>query len=124
VIHPVERQRPRPSGPATPTPSYENVVTWRNSFWAGFGDGIRARLNESRRQAVKTWEETHGTSLSLVVLEKSAQVDQAYNERWGNGLRKTTGSYVRGGGAAAGRSAAGRSDVGNARISGRKALGK
>ncbi len=108
---------------ATPTPSWENGVSFRNSFVAGYTSGIGGRLRSSRSRATKEWEAEHGTSVALVVLEKNEQVKAAYDERWGGQLRKVSTSYARGSGHGAGRSAANRADVGNARISGRKALG-
>lgn len=113
----------RPPGPR------ESVAAYRRSWIYGFAARVHQRLLEAERSAVS--ETSCGSaagapSVELVLADRGAEVDRAYDEEFGD-LRRARRPQVSGSGYRRGAAAADRADLGGPRLGGRgraRALGR
>ena len=101
----------------TERPRWENAKAWRNSFMQGFTSGVRPRLSKARRDAVNDAVAEQGDDLLPILRNRSAQVEDVYEQKWKGQLRSVSRSASTGGAHGAGRSAGSRADVGRSRVS-------
>lgn len=96
----------------------------QRDFMLGFADGTQSRLQAARKAAeasakVDYQNPLRGTSVALVLVDRQKQVDEWYDEHYGN-LKKGRGYSVAGGhgGYSEGRAAAMRADHGQPGVQG------
>lgn len=89
-------------------------IKWRNSFAMSFADRIGQRMRQARaatRQQAQA-EAPTGTSVALVLADRKALVDQAFNEKYPKLRTKHSSSGGYASGSAAGRAAGDRANLG------------
>jgi len=106
-------------------PPWENKAAFRRSWLAGYrtaiGDRLRKAETRAETEAASRFQAT-GTTSSLVLADRSAQVDTALREEYPH-LRTARPRTLSGSGATDGWAAGQRADLGGSRISGsRQAL--
>jgi hypothetical protein len=101
----------------------ESVAAYRRSWLQGFAAQVHQRLVEAQSAAVAARDEaadagTPGTALVLV--DRKAQVDAAYEQQWGHLTGRARRQNLTGSGFAAGAEAGLRADIGGKRIGDRR----
>lgn len=98
----------------TPTPSGENVAAFRRSWLAGFTSAISRRLTEAEDRAASRADaqaREQGSSMALVLADRSAMVDSAVADEYPR-LRRGRTRALSGSGGRAGWAAGQRADLG------------
>ncbi|GGD23272.1 DUF2786 domain-containing protein [Nocardioides daphniae] len=104
----------------TPVPHGEHQAAFRRSWLAGFRISIAERLRRSEEEAERRAEARSaptGRSTSLVLADRSREVDHAVAEQYPQ-LRTARPSSLSGSGMQAGYEAGARADLGGARLRG------
>lgn len=102
-----------------------SVPTFRRSWYTGFTNEVRARLERIEAQAAAaaqaaTTDDTGGKSTELVLVDRKTAVDLAYNELFGD-LPKTKSRQTLDANAYyAGKEAGRRADIGQSRVGGNR----
>lgn len=102
-----------------------SVPTFRRSWYTGFTNEVRARLERIEAQAAAaaqaaTTDDTGGKSTELVLVDRKTAVDLAYNELFGD-LPKTKSRRTLDANAYyAGKEAGRRADIGQSRVGGNR----
>ena len=88
----------------------------RRSFMAGFIVEVERRLRAAEERAKAEAEPTPGVSTALVLRDRSAAVQDAYEERYPKGSVRKSKTTYRGNAFGAGQAAGMRADIGQGRI--------
>ena len=101
-------------------PPGESKAAYRRAWYAGYAAAVGGRLREAERRAAAEHQPDAATagsaaSAALVLAERSAQVERAYEDHFGH-LRRAPRRRLSGGGSAAGFDAGQRADLGGTRL--------
>lgn len=96
-------------------PPWENIKTFRRSWFEGFASTVGARIKQAEAVAEREPETTASTSTALVLADRKSLVERAYRDAY-RGLRKERVQPRSGSGYHAGAAAGRRADLGGARV--------